>query len=61
MLGGLGITEVTAVYFYYFFGISQGEMSAVMLGLRAIFYLMNAVLLLYLPISAFLEKTQPAR
>ncbi len=61
VLGGLGITEVTAVYFYYFFGISQGEMSAVMLGLRAIFYLMNAVLLLYLPISAFLEKTQPAR
>jgi uncharacterized membrane protein YbhN (UPF0104 family) len=56
VLGGLGVMEVTSVYLYSFFGLDQGEMSAVMLGLRAIFYLMNASILLYLPISAFLEK-----
>ena len=56
VLGGLGVTEVTSVYLYSFFGLNQGEMSAVMLGLRAIFYLMNLFILLYLPLSAFLEK-----
>lgn len=56
VLGGLGVSEVTSVYLYSFFGLGQGKMSAVMLGLRAIFYLMNALMLLYLPISAFLGR-----
>lgn len=56
VLGGLGVIELTSVYFYSFFGLNQGEMSAVMLGLRAVFYLMNAAMLLYLPISALLKS-----
>lgn len=56
VLGGLGVTELSAVYFYSFFGLDQGQMSAVMLGFRAVFYLMNFIILLYLPIAAFLEK-----
>ncbi len=58
VLGGLGVTELTSVYLYSFFGLDQGKMSAVMLGWRAAFYLMNAFLLVYLPISAFLKKIQ---
>jgi uncharacterized membrane protein YbhN (UPF0104 family) len=60
VLGGLGVTEVTSVYLYSFFGLDQGVMSAVMLGLRAVFYLMNLLILLYLPMSVFLEKHKPA-
>ena len=56
ILGGLGVTEVTSVYLYSFFGLDQGMMAAVMLGLRAVFYLMNLFILLYLPMSVFLEK-----
>jgi len=56
VLGGLGVTELTSVYLYSFFGLDQSKMSAVMLGWRATFYLMNAFLLIYLPISAFLGK-----
>jgi hypothetical protein len=58
VLGGLGVIELTSVYFYSFFGLDQGEMSAVMLGLRAVFYLMNAAILLYLPISALFERNR---
>lgn len=57
VLGGLGVTEVTSVYLYSIFGLDQSKMSAVLLGWRAIFYLMNAFLLVYLPTSAFLEKS----
>ena len=56
VLGGLGVSEVTSVYLYSFFGLDQSKMSAVMLGLRAVFYLLNASLLLYLPISVFLKR-----
>lgn len=57
VLGGLGVSEVTSVYLFSLFGFDKGEMSAVMLGLRVLFYLMNTVLLLYLPIDTlFLTK-----
>jgi uncharacterized membrane protein YbhN (UPF0104 family) len=56
VLGGLGVTEVTSVYLYSFFGLDQGQMSAVMLGLRAVFYLMNLAVLLYLPLNALRVK-----
>jgi uncharacterized protein (TIRG00374 family) len=56
VLGGLGVSEVTAVYLYSMFGVDQGEMSAVMLGLRALFYLMNAAMLLYFPLEALWRR-----
>lgn len=52
VLGGLGVNDVTSVYFYNIFGFPQSEMSAIMLSLRAIFLLMNAATLIYLPISS---------
>ena len=56
VLGGLGVSEITIVYLYGVFGIAQAEMSAIALGLRAIFYLMNAVILLYLPLDSLFQK-----
>ena len=56
VLGGLGVTDLTIVYLYGVFGIDQAEMSAVALGIRALFYLMNAAILLYIPINALLQK-----
>ena len=56
VLGGLGIAEVTSVYLYGVFGLDQGEMSAVMLGLRVIFYLRHAIVFLYIPFEAFIQK-----
>ena len=56
VLGGLGVSEVTSVYLYSFFGLDQGEISAVMIGLRALFYIMNALILLYLPFGALIQR-----
>ncbi len=56
VLGGLGISEVTLVYLYGLFGINQAEASVVALGVRALFYLMNVVILLYLPINALFQR-----
>jgi uncharacterized protein (TIRG00374 family) len=56
VLGGLGVTEVTIVYLYSFFGIDPAEMSAVALGLRALFYILNLVVLLYLPLRVLKSK-----
>ena len=58
VLGGLGVSEVTIVYLYGLFGIAQVEMSAIALGLRAIFYLMNAMILLYLSLDALLQRSK---
>lgn len=54
VLGGLGVSEVTSVYLYGLFGIDPAQMAAVQLGIRAVFYLSNAALLLYLLIDRFL-------
>ena len=56
ILGGLGITEVTSVYLFQFFGLEQSRLFAVMLGNRVIFYLMNLGIFLYVPISSVFEK-----
>lgn len=56
VLGGLGVADLTMVYLYGVFGIPQTEMSTISLGLRAFFYLMNAGIFLYLPLSALFRK-----
>ncbi len=56
VLGGLGVSEITAVYLYGVFGLDQGKISAVMLGLRAIFYSMNAIILLSLLLETSLRR-----
>ncbi len=54
ILGGLGVSEMTVVYLYGFFGIDQGEMAAVALGQRFVLYLLTILSLLYLPLDSLL-------
>lgn len=56
VFGGLGVSEVTSVYLFSVFGLDQGEMAAIMLGLRALSYVMNAAILLYLPFDALIRR-----
>ncbi len=56
VLGGLGVADVTMIYLYGRFGIPQAEMSTISLGVRALFYIMNAALFLYLPLGALFQK-----
>lgn len=54
IFGSLGVTEFTSLYLYSIFGISQALMSPILLAWRAVFYLMNLAVLLYLPINTFI-------
>ena len=56
VLGGLGVTEVTSMYLYGLFGVTQDVIAAPLLGLRMIYYLMNLATLLYLPVETFLLR-----
>jgi uncharacterized protein (TIRG00374 family) len=56
ILGGLGISESIAIYFYDAFGYNQSEVAAVLLVARLVFYLMNALMLLYIPLEGAVTK-----
>ncbi len=56
VFGGLGVTEVTSMYLYTSFGIAQQEIVPALIGLRLLAYLMNAAVLLYLPIGTLISK-----
>ena len=49
VFGGLGVTETSALYFWSFFGFPEPVMAAVLIGIRAMFYLLNLIPLIYLP------------
>lgn len=55
IFGGLGITETSVMYFWRPFGILESQLASVMLGIRVLFYLINLVPLLYLPIYTVLQ------
>jgi hypothetical protein len=54
VLGGLGVSETTGLYFYSFLDVPLAELAAVLIGIRLVFYLSNLVMLLYLPLHAIL-------
>ena len=56
VLGGLGVSDLTMVYLFDIFGVAQAEMSAISLGVRTLSYLMNAMILLYIPLNALFQK-----
>lgn len=56
VFGGLGITETLSVYLYGTFGADKPQLAAILLGSRVVFYLMNAVSLLYVPIDAMAQN-----
>lgn len=56
VFGGLGVTEVTSMYLYTSLGIPQQEIVPALIGLRLLAYLMNAAVLVYLPIGTLISK-----
>jgi uncharacterized protein (TIRG00374 family) len=62
VLGGLGITETSALYFWSFFEIPQDILAPALIGIRVIFYLFNLIPLIYLPVySAFFRPKEQAQ
>jgi len=58
VFGGLGITETSVLYFWNPFDIPQAELASVMLGLRILFYLLNLLPLIYLPVYTLFFGTK---
>jgi len=61
IFGGLGVTEFTSVYLYDLFGVVQVDIPAILVGLRVLFYLFNAVQMLYLPLNASVARIRSVR
>jgi uncharacterized membrane protein YbhN (UPF0104 family) len=55
ILGGLGVIETSSLYLYTLVGVEPISFAAVLIGLRALFYIINLVILLYMPIYSFFE------
>ena len=55
ILGGLGIVETSWIYLYGLVGAEPESFPADLIGLRALFYIINLVVLLYLPIYSFFD------
>ncbi|GAB4541445.1 MAG: hypothetical protein Fur002_09920 [Anaerolineales bacterium] len=60
ILGGLGVVELSSLYLYNLVGVDSLTLAAALIGLRALFYVINLLMLLYLPIYSFIEnRSQP--
>lgn len=55
VFGGLGLYDVSYLYFYGLFGIDRSEFAAVIVGLRLLFYVANFLLLLLIPLGTWLS------
>lgn len=59
IFGGLGVSDVSALYLWGVLGVEQAVMAPVLVGSRVLFYLLNLLPLIYLPVYAlFLQKTE---
>ena len=56
VFGGLGVYDVTTMYLYGLFGITQPLVAPAVIGGRLIFYGMNLLTLLYLPLEGRLRN-----
>jgi len=62
VLGGLGVTEASALYFWGFLGIPDSVLVPALIGSRLVFYVVNLIPLIYLPVySAFLNPKEQAQ
>ena len=55
VFGGLGITESSSLYFFGVFGINPTILAPVLVGCRILFYLLNLLPLIYLPLYAIFQ------
>jgi len=58
VFGGLGVYEVTSLYLYGLFSISRPEIVPVIISSRIYLYLLNLLLLLYLPLDSRLGREE---
>ena len=56
IFGGLGVNEFSTIFLYGLFNIPAAVLSPVLIGSRIMFYLMNLLILLYLPIYSIFFK-----
>lgn len=56
ILGGLGIIETSMLYLYTLVGVEPISFAADLIGFRALYYVVNLVILLYLPIYSFFDS-----
>ena len=56
IFGGLGVSELSLVYLFSLFGVTQVDIPAILVALRVLFYLFNLAVMVYLPIDLFLNK-----
>jgi Lysylphosphatidylglycerol synthase TM region len=56
IFGGLGVSELTLVYLFSLFGVTQVDIAAIVVALRVLFYLFNLAVMVYLPVDALLNK-----
>jgi uncharacterized membrane protein YbhN (UPF0104 family) len=61
VFGGLGVTELTLIYLFEIFGVAGMDISAIVVGLRVLFYLFNLGVLLYLPVDIIIERLRPSK
>lgn len=52
VFGGLGITESSSLYFWSFFNVPADVLAPVLVGIRVVFYIVNLIPLIYLPLYA---------
>lgn len=58
IFGGLGVSELTLVYLFTLFGVTQVDIPAIVVALRVLFYLFNLVVMIYLPVDAFWNRVR---
>jgi uncharacterized membrane protein YbhN (UPF0104 family) len=56
IFGGLGVSELTLVYLFSLFGVTQVDIPAIVVALRVLFYLFNLAVMVYIPVDVFLNK-----
>ncbi len=56
VFGGLGVSEATSLYLYGLFYPDQGELAAALIGFRLLFYLLNLLVLAYIPAHAIWRR-----
>jgi uncharacterized protein (TIRG00374 family) len=59
VFGGLGVTETSSLYFWSLFEIHQSRLASMLVGNRLLFYLLNLLPLIYLPLHGLFSGKAP--
>ncbi|MBI1793580.1 MAG: flippase-like domain-containing protein [Chloroflexi bacterium] len=58
VFGGLGVSETSLVYLFGIFGLPAAQTAAIGIGFRVILYAFTLLIMLYLPLSALIQRSQ---